>query len=512
MDMKLTEEQLQLQEAAQRFMDENCTMDFVREMEKSDLGFSHEMWKQMAELGWFGIDLPETDGGLELGVLDLAILMKELGRHICPSPMIPTVVLAGNAIARAGSEEQREDLLPRIIDGELVIAVALQELSRKFHPGALQCEAKASNDHYVLNGTKFFVEYAEAADLLLVVARTSGDPPSTDGLTMFLVDAKAPGIETIRTPTMARDHHYEVRFQDVAVPRDRVLGTFDDAWTDLEPTLHRAALAFAAFTNGASFELHEQATEFARNRVQFGRPIGQLQSIQGYLAQLIMEILGSDMLTLFTAYNLDRGRPVRGYVAKAKAFSAETVARTMDIGSQIFRRHGVHGRAGFDALPAPGQAVRTDARRHGLLVRGGGGRGDRRRRTLFADLSVKQGPVESTRECTAALRTQMRNRETHRSVRSEKMESQTGSLLSLPASVSETQRSVTCTSISTRPWNSLDPRPKAPTMPSAGPSLARQRHSRTCDGFEVTNVRGNIEDGNVAHWQVTLKVGFTLDE
>ncbi len=110
----------------------------------------------------------------------------------------------------------------------------------------------------------------------------------------------------------------------------------DDAWTDLEPVLQRAALAFAAFTNGAAFELHEQATAFAKQRVQFGRPIGQLQSIQGYLAQLIMEILGSDTLTMFTAYNMDRGRSVRGYVAKAKAFSAETVSRTMDIGSQIF--------------------------------------------------------------------------------------------------------------------------------------------------------------------------------
>jgi alkylation response protein AidB-like acyl-CoA dehydrogenase len=336
MDMKLTEEQLQLQEGARRFMDETCPMEFVREMEASELGFSREMWKKMAELGWLGIDLPADHGGLEMGTLDLTILMRELGRHICPTPFLSTAVIGGDAIARAGTEEQREQILPKIVDGELIVAFAYQEFTRFFDPGRIKLEARKSSDGYVLNGTKMFVEYAAAADLLLVVARTSGAPPSATGLTMFLVDAGADGITCTRTPTMARDHHYEVRFDDVQVSQQSVLGRVDDAWSDLEPTLHKAVLAFAAFTNGASFELHEQAVAFAKQRVQFGRPIGQIQSIQSYLAQLIMEILGSDMLTMFTAFNLDRGRNVRGYVAKTKGFSAETVARTMDIGSQIF--------------------------------------------------------------------------------------------------------------------------------------------------------------------------------
>jgi alkylation response protein AidB-like acyl-CoA dehydrogenase len=294
------------------------------------------MWKQMADLGWLGIDLPADHGGLALGVLDLTILMRELGRHICPSPFLSTAVIAGAAIARAGSEEQRRRYLEPIVAGDLVAAFAYQEFTRSFDPGAIRLEARLSGDGYVLNGTKMFVEHAAGADLLLVVARSSGQAPSRSGLTLFLVDAEADGIRCTHTPTMARDRHYEVAFRDVGVPREGVLGRVDRAWTDLEPVLHKAALAFAAFTNGACFELHEWATRFAKERVQFGRPIGQMQTIQGYLAQLIMEILGSDMLTLFTAFHMDRGRPVRGYVAKAKAFSAETVARTMDIGSQIF--------------------------------------------------------------------------------------------------------------------------------------------------------------------------------
>jgi alkylation response protein AidB-like acyl-CoA dehydrogenase len=336
MDMKPTDEQLQLQDGARRFMDEQCTMDFVREMEASELGFSREMWKRMAEMGWLGIDLPSELGGLGLGSLDLALLMRELGRHLCPVPMLSTAVIAGTAIARAGTQEQRHQYIEQIVTGDIVIAFAYQEFTRSFEPGAIQLEARPSQDGFVLNGTKMFVEYAGGADLLLVVARTSEEALPGSGLTLLLVDAKADGVTCTHTPTMARDHHYEVGFRDVRVPRESVLGRVDEGWSDLEPALHRGALAFSAFTNGASFELHERATEFAKQRVQFGRPIGQLQTIQGYLAQLIMEILGSDTLTLVTAFHMDRGHPVRGYVAKAKGFSAETVARTMDIGSQIF--------------------------------------------------------------------------------------------------------------------------------------------------------------------------------
>ncbi len=336
MDMKLSEEQVQLRDTARKFMDEECTADFVREMEKSELGFSREMWRQMAEMGWLGISLPEDCGGLELGTVDLVLLAKELGRRICPSPFLSTAVIGGEAIARAGSEEQRQRYLPKIVDGETIVAFAFQEHHRDFDPGVIRLQARAAGDGYVLDGAKMFVEFAGGADLLLVVARTSGEPPSKSGLTMFLVDAGSDGITCKRTPTMARDHHYEVLFDGVVVLADRVLGSVDAAWSDLEGVIEKAAVAFSAFTVGVSEWMHEQANQFAKDRVQFGRPIGQMQLIQSYLAGLIIEIYGADTLTLFTAFNLDKGRNVRGSVAKTKAFAAETVKNTTDVGSQIF--------------------------------------------------------------------------------------------------------------------------------------------------------------------------------
>ena len=153
---------------------------------------------------------------------------------------------------------------------------------------------------------------------------------------MFLVEADSEGITCKHTPTMARDRHYEVTFDGVKVPKDRVLGRANGAWSDLEAVLEKTAIVYAAFMVGASERMHEFATEYAKERVQFGRPIGQMQLIQNYLATLIIEIYGAETLTLFTAFNLDKGRNVRDYAAKAKAFAADTVKRTTDIGSQIF--------------------------------------------------------------------------------------------------------------------------------------------------------------------------------
>lgn len=336
MDMKLTDEQVQLCDAARKFMEEECPAAFVRRMEQDERGFSREMWRQMAEMGWLGIAVPEAWGGLGLGSVELVLLAKELGRNLCPSPFLPTVTLAAEVIARAGSEAQRQAWLTQIVAGEAVIAFAFQEHHRDFDPGVIRMRARPEGGDWLLDGSKMFVEFAGGADLQLVVARTAGEPPSRDGLTLFLVDAGSPGLACKHTPTMARDRHYEVCFDGVRLPGDRVLGKPGGAWNVLRSAFDRAVVAYAAFVVGAAERMHEFATAYAKERVQFGRPIGQMQLIQNYLASLIIEIYGAETLTLFTAFNLDKGRDVRDYAAKTKAFAAETVKHTTDLGSQIF--------------------------------------------------------------------------------------------------------------------------------------------------------------------------------
>jgi 3-oxocholest-4-en-26-oyl-CoA dehydrogenase beta subunit len=335
-DIKLTEEQTQLQDIASKFMDNHCSFDFVRRMEKeSKLGFCPDMWRQFADMGWLGIMIPEKFGGMGMSLLDTVVLIREMGRHICPSPFLFTSVLAADVIAQAGSRSQKAELLPQIVAGEKIYAFAYQEYSRFFKPEHIKLQAQKSGDGYVINGTKLFVEFADGAHTLLVAART-GKANSQSGLTLFLVDRNSAGISTKHMPTMSRDRHYQVDFNNVEVPASAILGKTNKGWAALEPSLLKTIVAFCGYTNGAGFEMHGYATKYAGERVQFGRPIGQMQTVQGYLAQMIMELYGADMLTLFSAFQIDKGRHARGYVAKAKAFSAETVGHVMDVSSQIF--------------------------------------------------------------------------------------------------------------------------------------------------------------------------------
>ncbi|MCH7837434.1 MAG: acyl-CoA/acyl-ACP dehydrogenase [Chloroflexi bacterium] len=336
MDMELTETQRHLKDTARRLMEKECPPGFVREMEQSELGYSPELWKQMAEVGWLALPLPEEYDGIGLGTVDLAILTKELGRALCPSPYLPTVVLAGGAIVAAGSEAQKRTHLANIIAGDTVIAFAMQESTQYYDARGVSTRATAEGDGFVLNGTKMFVEFAEAADLLLVVARSEGEPPSSDGLSMFLIDPKSPGVKMTHLPTMARDKQYEVVLDNVQVSGDDLLGPAGGAWPLLEEVVQRGTIAFASYAVGAAEKMQEMSTDFAKDRVQFGRPIGSFQVIQGYLAQLIIEIWGAETLTYYTAWAMDEGMPVRGLVAKTKAFAGDTIKHTTDVGSQIF--------------------------------------------------------------------------------------------------------------------------------------------------------------------------------
>ena len=336
MDMDLSEEQELLRNAAREFLERECPLSLVREVERSEPGFSPQLWQQMADLGWLGVPIPQEYGGFGLGTVDLAVLAKELGRALCPGPYLPTVVLAAGAIAAAGTPEQKGTYLPRIIAGETVIAFALQESNGYYDPRGVTTRAEPAGDGFVLSGAKMFVEFASGADLLLVVARSEGEAPSSDGLTMFLVDPKGPGVTMTPLPTMARDRQYHVVLEGVRVPRENVLGPVGQAWSLLEGVVQRGAVTFCAYTVGAAEKMHEMATSFAKDRVQFGRPIGSFQLIQSYLAQLITEIWGAETLTYYAAWCLDEGLPARAMIAKAKAFAGDTIKRTTDIGSQIF--------------------------------------------------------------------------------------------------------------------------------------------------------------------------------
>ena len=346
MDMELTDEQKGLQSTARSFLSTECPLSMAREMEASDEGFSRELWKKMAGLGWLGLPHSEDVGGSGMGMVDLIVLTKELGRSLCPSPYIQTVILAGLAIAAAGSDEQKQRLLPSIISGQTVIAFALQEENTFYDARSVRAtattKAKKDGDGYELNGTKMFVEFAAAADKVLVVARTGGEPPDTDGLALFLIDPNDVHVSLEPLNTMARDRQFKMTLDGVQVAATDVIGTPGEAWKTLEGVIERGVVALCGYMVGASEEIHKMATDFAKVRVQFGRPIGSFQAIQHYLALSITEILAADTTAFYAAWTLDEGEPSREIVAKAKVFAGDTFRKASDVGTQI------HGGIGYD--------------------------------------------------------------------------------------------------------------------------------------------------------------------
>jgi len=220
MDLTLTEEQEMLRTAGRDFLTEKFPKTVVKEIEESEEGYSPEIWREMAGLGWMGLAFPEKYGGADMSFLDLAVLLEEMGRACLPGPYFSTVILGGFPILDIGSEEQKQEYLLKIANGDLIFTLALTESSARYDADAITVEAVADKDGYVLSGTKLFVPDANVADYMLVVARTDKKAKPEDGVTIFIVDAKSPGISTTVLKTIANDKLCEVVFDQVKVPKD----------------------------------------------------------------------------------------------------------------------------------------------------------------------------------------------------------------------------------------------------------------------------------------------------
>jgi alkylation response protein AidB-like acyl-CoA dehydrogenase len=203
MDLRFTETQEILKKMARDFLTTECPKTLVRKLEQSEEGYSPEVWKKMAELGWMGLIIPEEYGGMGYTFQDLIVLLEEIGRNILPGPLIATITSAF-LILEAGTEEQKKELLPKIAQGELILTTALLEGEGVFDASGITVKATPKGDNFVIDGTKLFVEMAHIADYIICVTRTNDSTAREKGITLFIVDSKATGISHEVMPTMAR--------------------------------------------------------------------------------------------------------------------------------------------------------------------------------------------------------------------------------------------------------------------------------------------------------------------
>lgn len=340
MDFSLSPEQELLKREARHFLDAECPKKVVRELEASELGYSPELWRKMAELGWVGLIIPEEYDGAGGNLLDLAVLFEEIGRAVYPSPMFSTVVLGALPILEAGNEGQKRQLLPKVARGEIILTLALSEPEVDYDPRFIATQALTENDGFTINGTKLFVQNAHIADYLLVVARTKRHTPDGEGLSVFIMDKKAPGISLIPLITIAADKQFEVAFNKAS--SSDVLGGVNTGWPLVEAALRRATAIQCVEMVGVAQKALEMTNEYAKARIQFERPIGSFQAVQHRLADMLIDVEGARWTAYQAVWRLDKGLPAAREVAIAKVWTSDACQRVTSAAQHI------HGGVGMD--------------------------------------------------------------------------------------------------------------------------------------------------------------------
>ena len=291
LNLVLNEDQEMLRDAARNFCQKHTPIKQLRQLRdsKDAAGFDRESWQQMVELGWTGMTIPEAYGGYEFGYGGLGVVLQETGRTLTCSPLIASVLLAATAINKMGNESQKAELLPKLVAGELIGTLALEETP--FHrPNRITTTAVHDNGQYRLNGQKTFVLDAHVADQLIVIARTSGNDDDESGISAFLVDANAKGVTVSRTIMVDSRNCGNVQLDDVEVSADNLLGELGQAFVPLDAVLDIGRIGLAAEMLGSIEEAFKQTVEYLNQRQQFGVLIGSFQGLQHRAAIMYSEI------------------------------------------------------------------------------------------------------------------------------------------------------------------------------------------------------------------------------
>ena len=331
MDFSLSEEQEMLRKSAREFLDQECPKKFVREMEQDEKGYSPELWKKMAELGWMGLIFPEQYDGMGNDMLSLTILLEEMGRALLPGPFVPTVVYSGLPLLHYGTEDQKRGFLLPIAQGKLIMTLAVTEPKTQFGETNIETKAVRSGDSYIITGTKLFVSDAHIADWFLCLATTDNEA------SIFLIDSKSQGIRCNLLKTMSSDKQCEVILDNVRVPATNILGEFGKGWEIVHKIGEWAALTNCALILGGLEQALEAAVSYAKQRVQFEKPIGSFQAIQHKCADMLIDIEGAMFLTHEAAWRLSQNLPAAKEISMAKAWTSDASRRVC---LEAIRVHG----------------------------------------------------------------------------------------------------------------------------------------------------------------------------
>ena len=291
MKLVLTEEEQFLKDTAKNFAEERCPISHFRSLRDSNDSnlWDKDIWKEMTALGWPGILIPEEYGGSNFGITGISVILEECAKTLTPSPLFATGVLGAFSITNFGNDDQKQDYLPKISSGDLTTALAIDESSHH-NPADTEMVAKKDGKKFVLNGKKTFVIDGASADLLIVLARTSGDKGESSGLTLFLIDSNNTGIERIKLDMADSRNYANINFNNVEVSAKNILGDEETGGETVENILDIGRIAIASEMLGNAEAAFETTLDYLKQRKQFGVLIGSFQALQHRAAEMFCEL------------------------------------------------------------------------------------------------------------------------------------------------------------------------------------------------------------------------------
>jgi alkylation response protein AidB-like acyl-CoA dehydrogenase len=373
MNFGFTEEQEALRDATRKFLDNECPTTFVRKMMADDTAHATELWRKIAQLGWLGIIVPEDCGGSGGSFLDLVVILEEAGKSLLPGPFFASALLGSTAVLAGGSPAQKSAILPKVVEGNHILTLALAEKSGRYDAAGVTLAAKSKGSDFVLSGEKLFVPDAHVADQMVVAARTAQGSNPEEGITLFLVDAKAPGvtITQLKTVDMTR-RQCHVALQDVAVANAQVLGEVGKGWPILQRVLAQAMAGLCAEMVGTGQKALDIAVAYAKERVQFGKPIGSFQAVKHKCVDMMVQVENARSLTYYAAWTVDENVPeAHQAVPMAKAYCSDMcktvtseaiqvhggIGFTWEHDMHLFYRRGLASEAAFGSAPVHREVV-----------------------------------------------------------------------------------------------------------------------------------------------------------
>jgi len=289
MDLSLTQEQRLLQDSIQKFISTQYSISERNKFITNDQGYDNSNWQQFADLGWLAMPFSEEFGGLGGSLVDSMIMLEEFGKGLVVEPFMSTVILFGAAVELAGSQEQKQAIIPAIIEGNLIGTFAYAEPVEPTNLSAVQTKATAEDSGFRLSGTKSLVFNAVSADKILLSVRTSGGDFDTNGISLFIVDPSANGLTRTDYTTVDGLRASEIYLEQVRVERDCLLGTTDTASKLIQGLANRGILGLAAEAIGAMEALYKSTIEYTKQRQQFDHPLADFQVLKHRMTEMFVE-------------------------------------------------------------------------------------------------------------------------------------------------------------------------------------------------------------------------------